>query len=290
MSSPSILSTIEINHGIRGLEFKSFVYEILNTSISSKHYLETLLSGESIAVYSKAFTSSTCDPDNNYEMYEQLGDSIIGSFIVWYMYRRFPHLKCAGGVKVVARLKIKYGSRDVLSSIAQRLSFWKFVTASVDEKGRRMKDLLEDVFEGFIGASVLIIDEKIKQGVGYAIIYDVLSHIFDRMEISLRHEDLYDSITRLKEIFDMFRHNIGCVKKDFKVVTSVNEEKQQVVVTIYRVIESRQIEIGTGTASKKADAEQRASEQAISNLHRQGYVRPVKDAYLYKYVDACRAI
>ena len=69
---------------------------------------------------------------------------------------------------------------------------------------RDKKDLLEDTLEAFIGCTEYLLDKAYRPGVGYAIVYDILSDIFDEIPISLRFEDLYDAKTRLKETFDTF--------------------------------------------------------------------------------------
>ena len=38
--------------------------------------------------YAKAFTAASANPDQNYEIFEQLGDVSANKFIVWYAYQR----------------------------------------------------------------------------------------------------------------------------------------------------------------------------------------------------------
>ena len=60
---------------------------------------------------------------------KQMGDLTINKFIVNYSYKRFPQLKCTEGVKVVARLRINYGSRQSFSEIAEKLGIWNYISA-----------------------------------------------------------------------------------------------------------------------------------------------------------------
>jgi transcriptional antiterminator len=67
------------------------------------------------------------------------------------MYSRFPQLKSSDGVNIVARLKIKYGSKGQLNMIGESLNFWPFISTDPEERIKRKKNLLEDVFEAFFG-------------------------------------------------------------------------------------------------------------------------------------------
>ena len=170
--------------GNRGVSFKSFIVKLLKKGNLQEKYIEKLTNDEGMKKYSAAFTSSFLDEEENYEVYEQLGDLTGNKFIVWYMYRRFPQLKCPAGVKVVARLRINYGAKQSFSEIARNLGFWPFISAPHDIRQRKMKPLLEDVFEAFLGVTESILDEEVRFGVGYAIVYDILASIFDEMDIS----------------------------------------------------------------------------------------------------------
>lgn len=270
-----------IEYGLRE-DLKPKIRSILQLGKLKEHYIDKLLDDDSMKIYNDVFTSKTADPDNNYEVYEQLGDVLAGSFIIWYMYRRFPQLKCPAGVKIVARLKINYGSRVTFFDIAEKLGFWKFITASQEEKMRRRKDLLEDTLEAFIGATAFILDNKIREGVGYAIVYDILSSIFNDINISLKYEDLYDAKTRLKEIFDHFKLDIGTV--EYKCEREKKEDEIHSITTcvVNRIYQGRYYQIGIGTAAKKGDAEQKAAEIAIYNLSKLGFSKPNPESHLYE--------
>ena len=264
----------DIYYGSRGADFENFILGLLKKGKLKDHYIKLLMDKESLKIYNDVFTSNSVDTENNYEVYEQLGDVLAGSFIIWYMYRRFPQLQCPEAVKIVARLKINYGARASFFSIGDDLGFWPFITATEEQRTWERKDLLEDTLEAFIGATAFILDNKIRQGVGYAIVYDILSSIFDSMTISLKYEDLYDSITRLKEIFDYFKDKIGTQKKDF-----IKEEKLT-TFNIYRVHGRTTELLGTGKAAKKQDAEQKAAAVAIQKLNRLGFSKPIPEIYL----------
>lgn len=263
--------------GDRGDKFKTLVISVLKRGIRNRKHLSILTDEKSMDIYSAVFTSELIDEEHNYQVYEQLGDLSANKFIVWYFYRRFPQLKCTEGVKVAARLRINYGAKKSFYKIAQDLGFWEFISATKDLRLRKMKPLLEDVFEAFMGATEWILDNRLAEvngyeepmvGIGYSAVHKIMKNIFDDMDISLKYEDLYDAKTRLKELGDKFRDEMGSI--------IYREEKKDTITysKVFRVVEGGQhIEIGQGSAALKADAQQNASQVALDTLNQMGFVK-----------------
>lgn len=284
-----MISSIEQIKGIylgdRGIAFKKLITGLLKKGNIKQKYIDILTSPENMEIYASAFTSEQVDEVNNYQVYEQLGDLTGNKFIVWYIYRRFPQLQCAEGVKVAARLRINLGSKNSFCSIAENYGFWDFISATNDVRQRKKKPLLEDVFEAFLGATESIIDNHTRIGVGYACVYKILSAIFDDIDISLRYEDLYDAKTRLKELFDIHSEKIGPVRYEekredliahsyiYRLDGAKFETRPDGTITNSIVGRYRKVLIGQGSAALKADAEQIASDDALKNLAKQGYIK-----------------
>lgn len=283
--------------GPRGPEFKKLIENLLKKGKIKPKYIKKLLSPEAMNEYAKAFTAASANPEQNYEIFEQLGDVSANKFIVWYAYQRFPQLMCPLGVKVVARLRINYGARKSFAMIGEKLGFWPYISATEEERGHKMKDLLEDCVESFCGCTEYILDRAFMPGVGYAIVAEILKSIFDTIQISLRYEDLYDAKTRLKELFDTFK-DLGTwayiSKREDKLVTShiylvpkgVSKrphERKFVNSLGYNDIEKTPLrqwrEIGKGVAAKKSDAEQKAANNGLITLNRMGYIKPIAKEY-----------
>lgn len=287
MSKPTDVEVIEGVHlvdymGDDKKKFKNLVKSLLKKGSIDKSTRKKMLSDENLALYAQAFTSDSVNLAKNYEIWEQLGDLSGNKFIVQYFYNRFPQLKCKEGVKVVARLRINYGSKNSFSQIAESLGFWDFISSTNDLRHRKKKSLLEDVFEAFIGVTEHIIDTiEDEIGAGYPSVYSILESIFNDMDISLKYEDLYDAKTRLKEMFDMFG--------DERLGRLVYREKERnvgdqlTVSTAFRVKDGRYIEIGKGSAALKADAQQAAAAAAIKALNRQGFVK--RPPAIYHFFD-----
>lgn len=273
--------------GCRGVEFNALIVSLLERSNIKKHYIDFLTSDENFQIYkNNVFVSKTFNKFENYEVFEQQGDAVFGCFIVWYIYRRYPTLERSECVQIVARIKIKYGSKKTFSMIADKLGFWKYISASENERLHNKKDLLEDVFEAFIGATTHLLEKHFKIGVGYAIAYDILKSIFDEIDISFRYEDLYDAITRLKEIFDYYtkiQTDIYQNKTTHTTIGTIRKIAERngdlCTVSIYRVYQGKEIFLGTDKAALKDEAEQKASQQAIVKLNKMGFFRPLPDIF-----------
>lgn len=260
---------VELYKGIRGNQFTTFLRQVLSLSNLKPEYFDILLDKEGLQLYNTVFTHQTSDIKNNYEYLEFLGDTTLNKSIAWYLSRRFPILNCSEGVKILTRLKINLISKRSFAEFAKQLYFWNFVSADVDTRAMKMDKTLEDVFEAFFGATELLIDKRIRQGAGYSACYSIIETLMDTRQISLKYEDLFDSKTRLKEIFDHFGDRLG--KMEYETI------KTERIHHVKIIVDGRVL--GEGSAALKADAQQRASAQTIAKLKRMGFSKPLSDSY-----------
>jgi dsRNA-specific ribonuclease len=287
-----------IYFGTRDASFKNMIKSILQKSNLKPKYIDELTNEKSMQAYDQAFTAASANKDKNYEIYEQIGDLSANKFIVWYAYRRFPQLECPLGVKVVARLRINYGARSSFAQIGEQLGFWPYISADEEERSRKKKDLLEDCVESFIGCTEQLLDKKYRPGVGYAIVYDILSNIFDKIEMSLAYNDLYDAKTRLKELFDSYKEDLGdWVYIDTREDLLAESRVYQVPTGISKIPYKEQygpgkkdynekprsewILLGIGKAAKKADSQQKAASSALEKLNALGWTKKISDEYKF---------
>lgn len=266
--------------------------ELLHTFISSffdgiipKSHVKFLTTKKSLAFLQSCFVAPSANAVVNYEFMEQLGDVSANKFLVWYFYERFPFLKCPTGVKIVARLKINYASRASFATLSRKLGFEKFIQASDEDKIHRFEELLEDVFEAFVGGIELVLNDR-GQTNGTRAIEAFLKKVFDDVDVSLAYEDLYDAKTRLKEIMD--KHpSLGRLKYSEKrgdgfvksVITLSSTDRRQ----------SPRTEIlGTGRGRTKSLAQRAAAEGAIAALKERGFVKKLPPEYR-EFARASRA-
>lgn len=263
------------------MTFAQFIRALLIPTGLQAAHLDRLVDPLSLPLYEKAFTHVSADPVNNYEVYEQLGDITVNKFLVWYFHQRFSIgdtglFNSPFGVKVIARLRIKYGSKQYLAELAERLHFWPHIRVTeAMTQGKRMS-LLEDVLESFIGVTEYLIDQRIHTGLGYRSCYTLLQAWFDPLPIDISYEQLFDAKTRLKELFDVNRDTLGTVGYEYVKLPSGQSEVQ-----IYRTSpQHERIVLSTATSEvNKAVAEQLASEEALTALAKQGFVRDIPVEY-----------
>ena len=268
-----VTDTTKIIQGVRGEEFKTFLINFMLNSGMKRSVIEQLCDEEGMELFNLAFTHKTADEENNYEYLEFLGDSVVNTSIVWYLNSRFPKLRGAKGVKIMARLKINLVSKNSFSEFAMKMDMWKFVSANEDVKMTKMKKTLEDVFEALFGCITTLMDTKIREGTGYAVVSKLIKYLFDEIEISTKYEDLFDAKTRLKELFD-FHKKLG------KCITKVERTDDDLFRIKIGYSENGQIKlIGEGWAPLKINAEQFASKSAIFCLNKMGIWKPIPDEY-----------
>ena len=256
---------------------KSFVKSILQKHSNLRpEFHSILLSPVAMTIYKDAFTHSSIDSENNLEVYEQLGDVSINKFLVWYCYERFPELRNPQGVKKVARIRINSVGTANFSKLATGLGFLPHIMAtkeSFEEEGELK--ILEDVFEAFFGATEYILDTQVRHGVGYTVIYGILSSIFNETHISLDYESLFDAKTRLKEFFDRNK-DLGITKYDtvqYKRDIENPDDVSYWTSTVYLLPSGGKgrVKLGYGKERLKAQASEVASEEALKKLVEMGY-------------------
>lgn len=256
--------------------FQKFIRNlIVPCRLDSKH-MGIITDPLSMKLYRKAFTHVSHDSVHNYEVYEQLGDITVNKFLVWYFHRRFSNqLDSPFGVKVVARLRIKYGSKQFLSELADKLGFWKFILVDEEMTPGKKISVLEDVFEAFVGVTEYIIDQRIHPGLGYISTYRILESIFNDIPIDLSYEQLFDAKTRLKELFDIYKERLGMVIYEYKKMSNMSSS----VHIYYKVNNERYYICSAMSPINKSIAEQMASEKALQVLAQQGFVKEIPQEY-----------
>ncbi len=270
-----------IHYGKRDDSFKRVLHDALVLSGAKSGFINLLLSQPAtIQLFSFAFTSKTASTTDNYEVLEFLGDACVDHFLAWYLYKRFPELNCAKGVGILSVLKANFASSQSLAQIAQSLGFWPYISASEELRSddKERKALLEDVFEAFIGAAALLLDQNIVEGLGYLTVYRLLETIFNTKPISLKYEDVVDAKSRLKQLFDFYQSKWklpGSIKYTLK-----NRDGGIWTIDIrYTDDRGKNSSLGEATALGKVNAEKAAAEVALATLKSRGYPENVPEVY-----------
>lgn len=253
-----------------------FIKRLFSKSKIDPKYMNVLTTPEALAIYRVAFTSNTVDSDNNYELYEYMGDVAANAAVVMYFYEAFPQLRCPRSIHILNRLKIVHVSRDSFSKIAEGLGFWPHirydarVAAEKSFLKKSREALLEDVFEAFVGATeIILIDAFGMVGVASQIIYNFIKPIFDAKDISFAPEDLYDAKTRLKELFAIRKNGPNPLADRYGAPSYMDESPPATNVTLRFTKDHRLMFHGNGNS--KQQSHKIAAQAAIDYFEKEGY-------------------
>ena len=269
-------------NGIRGNYFKKFLKSILEISKIKKTYIDTIVD-EYMNEYITAFTHKDYDSINNYEFFELLGDGTCNKSISWYLSKRFPSLNNSNGVKVLARLRINLVSGKNFAKLADKLNFEKYISYTQEVKEDVTKNILEDCFEAFIGVTEFVFDKEF--GIGYKVCYNIISNLLDKEYISLQYDDLYDSITRLKETFDYYSSlsmNGTCPYIWGKISFKNKKDLETGIHNVYLIQNNKEKEevISHNKGTILDITKQELSQKYLDFLKEKGYFKKISQYYL----------
>tara|TARA_B100000963_G_C22547114_1_gene634945 strand:+ start:357 stop:1244 length:888 start_codon:yes stop_codon:yes gene_type:complete len=201
--------------------------------------------------------------DDSNEVLEWLGDGIIQSVVACYLKRRYP----GQDEGFLTKLRSKLVKTEALATISKYLGFGEFILMSEHiEKacnGRTNSRILEDAYEGFVGALVedFGIDESCR---GYIVankfIVNCIENAIDITELIMKDDNYKDQLMRYFQ--RMFDGQLPKYHEDKKK----NEEEQPTTggrIFYMYVTDTEGKNIGSGYAKSKKEAEQRAARQAL---------------------------
>lgn len=265
--------------------FKSFIISILGRAQLSRNTIDALTDEDSMIVFRKAFTHISYDKEFNYEFLEFRGDVVVNLAIVQYIRTRFPKII---SVKWLTKLKHNLASKTALADLAslghflEHLHYGKDLT-DIIKRGRYHENveylsLMEDTFEALAGAIVQIVDQKYHHGVGFAVAFTIISTFFDQKEISLSWNSVFDTKSRLKEIYDQLGWNIeqnistrpdsGQPGKHFSIITGYPKGDKT------RKPENKEV-VGKGVGPTPQLAQDAAAEKALEILRKRYYINEI---------------
>tara|TARA_B100000900_G_C20580708_1_gene717411 strand:- start:50 stop:853 length:804 start_codon:yes stop_codon:yes gene_type:complete len=191
-----------------------------------------------------------CLQNISYETLEFIGDAFLGNIIANYLYNRYfhNHDKDEG---FLTKLKIRFVCGEQLAYLSKCMGFDKYVIISkhIEDNcnGRDNKNILEDIFESFIGALYQDTgDFKLVE----KFIINVIEKYIDFSETILYDNNYKDQILRY------LQHNYK-IYPTYK--TSKDENENIYICRIYKG--DGYIETGKGNSKKKS--EQDAARRAL---------------------------
>ncbi len=205
---------------------KLYIKKILKLySGMNDEYINILTDSESINFLKQAFTHKSVSQEN-YEVFEILGDSFFSCCIVDYLYSTYPELRKPGNTAYFGRLKIVLISKSTLSSISDMLN----IKAHIITEDPLSIDMMEDVFEALIGCLKVLIDKRISPALGYVIVGNFIKNIIKDFPISLKEKYLWDAVSVLKEIMDYNKKKLSFIKDEDIIITVTDNANNNITV------------------------------------------------------------
>ncbi len=217
-----------------------------------------------------AFTHRSKDNDENYELLESYGDTVLDLCLSMYARKMFGDENLSE--QLLNDLKDQYMSEENQSLMLHNLGLGDYIR--MDRAIQLNKKMEEDVFESMFGALNNVVDDRIQFGLGYIYCFNLFRHIFSTITIDLSTVKK-NEITQLKELFEALY--LGLPVYD-KVKPSTDPAKGAVMTTV-RLQDGSKLAEGYGNETKKANLDAaRAALQSIKE--KQGWT--LESAQKYK--------
>jgi len=199
------------------------------------------------------------------ERYEFLGDSVLSTTVANYLYMRYPDQNEG----FLTKMRSKLVNGRMLSELSKKVGLqkWMIISKQIeDNDGRKNYKILEDIFEAFICAIFLDFNKKtIKgnklegiSGLGFQIaerwIINIIENEIDLADLIIQNKNYKDTLIKY------FQHNYMKMPNFFEAnVEMINNKK---LFTI--IVKNNEQILGTGKADTKKQAEQFASQEALT--------------------------
>ena len=200
---------------------------------------------------------NVCMPlaNNSYERMEFLGDSIIRHAITKYLFLRYPNED--EGFLTTNRSKME--NEKALACLARTIGLQKYVVISryIEMTNGRttFTKLLEDVFEAFIGALLMEVDDN----TAIEFIWSIIEQCGDFAEIIRTKNNYKDQLMQIyQKKFDV-KHELQYDDTHYEFE---NKKKFKTIV----MDKYTQTKLGIGTGKSKKISQQHAAKDALIKL------------------------
>ena len=255
-------------------EYYKFIYNLMSSyGFLTAAEIDKILDKDGMKIMTTAVTHWSLREEEDYDIWETLGDSTLNKIMIWYMYRRFPHAS-SEQLTEAKKINVSKGQFPIYAQTLQLPQYVRYKNIQY-QSGKNIltisldKSMKEDTFEAFFGALEFLIDSKIILGSGYLIVYNIVTHILDQQQMTIDLSKIKDSITQLKEIFDS-RKKLG---DSYTYSYDYNTKKETVILMFNRELDSpvkmkdgknpHIIKLEVTNVSNEKDGQRKASEKAL---------------------------
>lgn len=232
MSSKHSSSPLKKRHVSR-TPFEDHIRSLLVLGRLSERHIALLTTPEALREFRFCFTHKSADPINNLETYEWYGDVVLNEFICFYIREKHPEITNVGWL---SKIKGKLASGRVLGRLGMDRGFEEFAIygediaylrdhPELDEKIEYIK-MYEDIFEAFFGCLTLQMRKAgFHHGTAIQICHNILEEIYSTYEISFKYEDVFDAVSRLKELYENRARNLRWPNQMVYAFTKIEDPK-----------------------------------------------------------------
>lgn len=208
----------------------------------------------------EAFTHGTYLHDNlhdqgsDYQRLEFLGDSVMQLSVADFLYRSFP--KWDEGQLTEARISMVQSKSFAHFSRLAHFDEYVLLNKSSEQQGFRNKDnLLEDLFESFVGA--LYIDQG----------REAVKSFLDKTLFKAFKEGYFDRFKNYKSLLQELLQKAGKVDIEYKVLDRDNQDENQPDFHVELLVNGVKVANGEGGSIKEAETQ--AAQTAYQELSKQ---------------------
>lgn len=193
----------------------------------------------------------------SYERLEFLGDSILGMIVAAYLYERFPDQNEG----FLSKIRTKIVNGKMLGSLSQQIGFPKFAILSKqveDANGRSNYKIMEDIFEAFIGAIYIDMQNATTDCNGYTIAKQWIIYIIENY---IDFTELILARTNYKDILVAYMQHHLQDQPRFYEINIVTRDSNKIFT--YCIKDKNNTVIATAKGHNKKDAENNVALEAL---------------------------
>jgi dsRNA-specific ribonuclease len=234
----------------------------------SGDFTDLLLNNDNLNVWIQAFTEDSYDPVNNYDVLENLGDTVIKNVFTDYLLQRFSDKIKSGQIneKGISNLRLEYLSKPRQSEFSNRMKLPQYV-----RKNKNLSvsiHIAEDLLESFYGA-LFRTGNNVKAGLGYILCFNFTKVMFD--DIQLNAAFLYDpSKTFVLQTFSSLgwgnSPKIDTIEENGTVTFSLYFTETALKYLRDQGFKDISVKFATATANSRKAAEPLVFSNALENL------------------------
>ena len=211
--------------------------------------------------------------NKSYERLEYLGDAIIEGIISKYLFERYPE----EDESFLSRMRVSLVKGMNLAYLSRIVGFGKhlLISRTLEEKenGRMKENILEDIFEAFIGAIFIDFNNdkhgflsSFYSGAGYQVAEKFLINLIEDENTKINFVDLILNDGNYKNKLVDYYRRIFRTGITFKT-SNIEEEnnKKKYYIDVYRNDTNKLISKGSGVDNKTA--QHNAAKQCLINLN-----------------------